>query len=165
MQKNSINRVFLVGFLGNNPEGRYTANGRAVANFSIATHETWKQSEGSAAEHTEWHSVVVWDKLADFVVGFLKKGHNVKAINFIKLYPDIFFPGKTQYLEKTNFKESFRLISTYNPFTWSNAIKKIVSFNADAVIFRYWHPILIPSYYYIAKKLKKNNSKLKIYCI
>ena len=97
--------------------------------------------------------------------GFLKKGYNVKAINFIKLYPDIFFPGKTQYLEKTNFKESFRLISTYNPFTWNDTIKKIVSFNADTVIFRYWHPILIPSYCYITKKLKKYNSKLKIYCM
>ena len=79
MQKNSINRVFLVGFLGNSPEGRYTASGRAVANFSIATHETWKQPKGSAAEHTEWHSVVVWDKLADFAVGFLKKGQLVSV--------------------------------------------------------------------------------------
>ena len=90
--------------------------------------------------------------------GFLKKGHNVKAVNFINLYPDFFFPGKTQYLEKTNFKESFRLISTYNPFTWNKTINKIVSFNVDTVIFRYWHPILIPSYYYIASRLKKYNS-------
>ena len=79
MRKNSVNRVFLVGYLGSDPEGRYTADGRAVTNFSIATHETWKTNEGRTAEHTEWHNIVVWDKLADYVASFLKKGQMVSV--------------------------------------------------------------------------------------
>jgi len=79
MQKNSINKVFIVGFLGSDPEGRYTTGGRAVTSLSVATHETWRPQEGQPAEHTEWHSVVVWDKLADFAVGFLKKGQLVSV--------------------------------------------------------------------------------------
>jgi len=73
MQKNSVNKVFLIGHLGTDPEGRYTANGRATVNLSLATHETWKQKQG-VVNHTEWHNVVVWDKLADFAKEYLKKG-------------------------------------------------------------------------------------------
>ena len=50
MQKNSINRVFLIGHLGGDPEARYTKTGRPVASFSVATNESWKQSDGSMKE-------------------------------------------------------------------------------------------------------------------
>ena len=77
MQKNSVNKVFLVGHLGVNPEGRYTASGRPVSSFSLATNEVWKKDGSKAEEHTEWHNIVVWDRLADFVQEYLYKGQLV----------------------------------------------------------------------------------------
>ena len=77
MQKNSVNKVFLIGHLGADPEARYTKSGRATASFSIATNESWKQQNGQTAEHTEWHSVVAWDKLAEFAQQYLYKGQLV----------------------------------------------------------------------------------------
>ena len=78
MQKNSVNNVFLVGHLGADPEGRYTANGRATVSFSLATHESWRQDR-KVINHTEWHNVVVWDKLADFAKEYLKKGQLISV--------------------------------------------------------------------------------------
>ena len=77
MNKNSFNKVVLVGHLGADPEGRYTRSGRAVVSFSLATNEVWKQEGGGSKEHTEWHSVVAWDKLADFTNDYLYKGQLV----------------------------------------------------------------------------------------
>ena len=74
MNKNSFNKVILIGHLGADPEGRYTKSGRSVVSFSLATNESWKQADGKVKEHTEWHSVVAWDKLADFSNDFLYKG-------------------------------------------------------------------------------------------
>ena len=55
MQKGSINRVILVGYLGGDPESRYTPSGTAVANFNVATNESRKSSDGNFEDHTEWH--------------------------------------------------------------------------------------------------------------
>ena len=77
MQKNSVNKVFLVGHLGANPESRYTKAGRPTALFSVATNESWKNQAGKTTDHTEWHSVVAWDKLAEFAQQFLYKGQLV----------------------------------------------------------------------------------------
>jgi len=74
MNKNSYNKVILIGHLGADPEGRYTQTGRATVSFSLATNEVWKQSNGTTKEHTEWHNVVAWDKLADFSNDYLYKG-------------------------------------------------------------------------------------------
>ena len=77
MQKNSFNRVFLIGHLGASPEARYTKSGRPMASFSVATNEAWKQQGGKTTEHTEWHSVVAWDRLAEFSQQYLYKGQLV----------------------------------------------------------------------------------------
>lgn len=69
-----FNQVTLIGYLGRDPEIRYTQQGSAVGNFSIATSESWKDKGGQKQEKTEWHSCVAWGKLADFVAGYLKKG-------------------------------------------------------------------------------------------
>ena len=61
----SVNKVILVGNLGRDPEVRFTANGKAVAKFPIATSEVWNDAEGSRQEHTEWHNIVVWGKPAE----------------------------------------------------------------------------------------------------
>ena len=76
MQKNSLNKVLLIGRLGGSPEGRYTSKGRATVNFSLATHESWKDNQ-KHIKHTEWHNIVAWDQLADFSKEFLKKGQLV----------------------------------------------------------------------------------------
>lgn len=70
----SVNKVILVGRLGQNPEVRYTPSGAAVANFSLATNETWMDKSGQKQERTEWHRIVVWGKLAELCGQYLAKG-------------------------------------------------------------------------------------------
>ncbi len=73
----SVNKVILLGNLGRDPELKYTPNGTPVANFTVATNETWKDKEGNKQEHTEWHRVVVWGKLAEICGEYLHKGRQV----------------------------------------------------------------------------------------
>ena len=73
----SVNKVILVGRLGQNPEVRYTPSGAAVANFSIATSESWMDKGGQKQERTEWHRIVVWGKLAELCNQYLSKGRQV----------------------------------------------------------------------------------------
>jgi single-strand DNA-binding protein len=70
----SVNKVLLIGRLGNNPEIRYTNTGTAVANFNLATSENWNDKNGQRQERTEWHRVVVWGKLAELCEKYLSKG-------------------------------------------------------------------------------------------
>lgn len=73
----SVNKVILIGNLGNDPEIRYTPSGAAVANFNIATNESWNSKEGKKEERTEWHKIVVWSKLAELCGEYLSKGRTV----------------------------------------------------------------------------------------
>jgi single-strand DNA-binding protein len=73
----SLNKVQLIGHLGKDPELRYTASGIAVATFSMATSESWKDQEGNQQERTEWHNIVAWRKLAEICGEYLKKGKRV----------------------------------------------------------------------------------------
>ena len=73
-----INKVILVGNLGRDPEMRYTPNGAAVANVTIATSDSWKDKQtGEQQERTEWHRVVFFNRLAEIVGEYLKKGSQV----------------------------------------------------------------------------------------
>ena len=73
-----VNRVILVGHLGQDPEVRYMPNGNAVANISVATSETWKDKQtGESKDKTEWHRVVIFGKLAEIAGEYLKKGSQV----------------------------------------------------------------------------------------
>jgi len=73
-----INKVILVGNLGKDPETRYMPNGKAVTDFSIATSESWKDKQtGEQREQTEWHSVVMYDRLAEIAAEYLRKGSQV----------------------------------------------------------------------------------------
>ena len=74
MQKSSVNKVILVGHIGNKPEGRYTPSGTSTASFSLATNESWIDSDNEKQERTEWHNIVAWNKLADFATEYLQKG-------------------------------------------------------------------------------------------
>jgi single-strand DNA-binding protein len=73
----SLNRVMLIGNLGKDPELRYTTSGVAVATFSLATNESWKDQEGNTQERTEWHNIVAWKKLAEICGEWLKKGKKI----------------------------------------------------------------------------------------
>ena len=77
MQRNSINKVILVGHIGNKPEGRYTPSGTSTASFSLATNEAWIDSDKGKQERTEWHNIVAWSKLADFATEYIQKGQLV----------------------------------------------------------------------------------------
>ena len=73
-----INKVILIGNLGNDPDTRYTAGGAAVANITLATNESWRDKEsGEMQERTEWHKVVFFARLAEIVSEYLRKGSQV----------------------------------------------------------------------------------------
>jgi single-strand DNA-binding protein len=70
-----VNKAIIVGTLGQDPEVRYTANGGAVANISVATNETWRdKATGENQERTEWHRIVMFGRLAEIAQQYLKKG-------------------------------------------------------------------------------------------
>lgn len=69
-----VNKVILIGNLGKDPEVRYLDSGVAVANFSLATTENYKNKEGERVSQTEWHNVVLWRGLAEVAEKWLKKG-------------------------------------------------------------------------------------------
>ena len=74
----SVNKVILIGNLGRDPEVRHLENGAVVANFPIATSETYKdRNSGERVSQTEWHNIVVWRGLAEVAEKYLKKGNSV----------------------------------------------------------------------------------------
>lgn len=77
MQKNSVNKVILVGNLGQDPESRFTPQGTAVTNLSVATNETWKNQNGEPQDKTEWHRIVMYGKMAETAAEYMKKGQMV----------------------------------------------------------------------------------------
>ena len=72
-----VNKVILIGNLGKDPEVRYLDSGVAVANFSLATTESYKNKEGERVSQTEWHNIVLWRGLAEVAEKYLKKGNSV----------------------------------------------------------------------------------------
>jgi len=77
MGKGTVNKVILVGRLGQDPELKYTPSGSAVANFSLATNRVWKGQDGNSQERTDWHRLVVWGKSAEIANTYLKKGSQI----------------------------------------------------------------------------------------
>ena len=77
MQKNSLNKVILIGNLGQDPEARFTPQGTAVTNLSIATNESWKDQSGEMQDRTEWHRVVMYGRMAETATEYMKKGQMV----------------------------------------------------------------------------------------
>lgn len=97
-----INRVTLVGYCGKDPEIRNTPGGKAVANFSIATSEKFKNAKGEAQEHTEWHNIVAWGALADITGKYLKKGGLVYIEGKIKTRSWETTSGEKKYITEIN---------------------------------------------------------------
>ena len=86
----SLNKVMLIGNLGRDPELKMTPSGQALARFSVATTETWKNPQGEKQSKTEWHNIVVWGKQAETAEKFLRKGKQV------------LIEGRIQYREYTD---------------------------------------------------------------
>ncbi len=72
-----VNKVILIGNLGDDPELRYTGSGTAVCNMSLATNETYTDSDGNEVQNTEWHDVVAWGRLGEICNEYLQKGSQV----------------------------------------------------------------------------------------
>jgi single-strand DNA-binding protein len=72
-----LNKAMLIGRLGQDPELKYTQSGIAVAKFSLATSQQWKDQDGNTQDKTEWHNVVAWRRLAEICAEYLKKGSKV----------------------------------------------------------------------------------------
>ena len=77
MQKSSVNKVIIVGNLGQDPEARFTPQGTAVTNLSIATNESWKNQDGQIQDRTEWHRAVLYGKMAETASQYMTKGSMV----------------------------------------------------------------------------------------
>ncbi len=104
-----VNRVILIGNLGRDPEIRRLDNGASVANFSVATHENYKDRNGEWQENTEWHNIVAWRALADRAENSLKKGSLVYVEGKLthRSYQDK--DGNTRYITEV-VASYFRLI-------------------------------------------------------
>ena len=125
MQKSSVNKVILVGHIGNKPEGRYTPSGAPTSSFSLATNESWIDSENEKHERTEWHNIIAWNKLADFTTEYLQKGQL------------IYIEGRLQtrtYKDKEDIQRWItEIVSTaITPLEWKT-IEKIENTTADKV--------------------------------
>ena len=94
----SVNKVIIIGNLGRDPEVRYTPNGNAVCNVSVATTRNWKNKDsGDKVEETEWHRVVFYDRLAEIAGEYLKKGRSVYVEGRLKTRKWADKEGKENY--------------------------------------------------------------------
>ena len=92
-----VNKVILIGNLGKDPDVRYLDNGVAVANFSLATTENYKNKEGERVSQTEWHNIVLWRGLAEVAEKYLKKGASIYIEGKIKTRKWEDKEGNTRY--------------------------------------------------------------------
>ena len=77
MAQRSLNKVLLLGNIGRDPEVRYTASGKAVATFTLATSQRWRDQDGNDQERTEWHRIVAWGRLGEICGEYLSKGKQI----------------------------------------------------------------------------------------
>ena len=94
--------------------------------------------------------------------GLCRRSHRVSTVTFSRQYPDILFPGATQYAEKASRARhpAERLIDSVNPLSWFRTARGITEKNPDAVVFQYWLPFFAPAYGVIARRLKKRGIKV-----
>ena len=97
-----VKKAIILGRLGKDPEIRFAPSGMGVCNFSVATSERWKKKDGTTEERTEWHNVVVFDKLAENCAEYLKKGSQVYIEGRIKTEKYDDKEGVTRYATKIN---------------------------------------------------------------
>ncbi|MFQ5569382.1 MAG: single-stranded DNA-binding protein [Rhodothermales bacterium] len=104
-----VNKVILIGNLGQDPELRYTGSGTAVCNMRLATNESYKDQEGQFVEKTEWHSVVAWSRLAEICGEYLKKGSRVYFEGSLQTRSWEDRDGNTRYTTEVKVREMMML--------------------------------------------------------
>ena len=104
-----INKVILVGNLGQDPELRHTGNGTAVCNMRLATNESYKGADGKLVDKTEWHSVVAWSKLAEICGEYLKKGSQVYFEGSLQTRSYEDKDGNTKFVTEVKAREMMML--------------------------------------------------------
>ena len=104
-----LNKVILIGNLGQDPELRYTGNGTAVCNIRLATSESYKDTNGEWVEKTEWHSVVAWSRLAEICNEYLRKGSQVYFEGSLQTRSWEDREGNTRYTTEVKAKEMLML--------------------------------------------------------
>ncbi len=109
IMQNLRNRVQLIGRLGQDPEMKTFDNGKKKVTFSIATSESYRNSEGEKIESTEWHNIVAWGKVAEIAAEYLKKGGEVAVEG--KLTHRVYEPkeGEKKYFTEVNIHELLML--------------------------------------------------------
>src|SRR5215218_7842646 len=101
-----VNKVILVGNLGKDPETRYMPNGKAVTTFTIATSESWKDKQtGEQREQTEWHNIVMYDRLAEIAAEYLRKGSQVYVEGRLRTRKWQDKEGRDRYTTEINANE------------------------------------------------------------
>ena len=106
-----VNKVILIGNLGQDPELRYTGSGTAVCNLRLATNESYKDSNGELVEKTEWHSIVAWARLAEICGEYLKKGSQVYFEGSLQTRQWEDRDGNTRYTTEVKAREMMMLDS------------------------------------------------------
>lgn len=104
-----VNKVTLVGNLGKDPELRFTGSGTAVCNFSLATNESYKDSDGEIVEKTEWHNIVAWARLAEICNEYLKKGSQAYFEGSLQTRSYEDKDGVTKYVTEIKIREMMML--------------------------------------------------------
>ena len=112
----SVNKVILIGNLGQDPEARFTPQGTAVTNLSIATNESWQNQSGQMTEHTEWHQVVAWGKLAEFAKEHLFQGQLIHVEGSLRTQ-------QWEDKEGLKHKKTEVICSSIIPLEWKKAPK------------------------------------------
>ncbi len=105
----SINKVILVGNLGQDPEVRYTPNGTAVCNMRLATNEAYRDPEGNLVERTEWHNLVAWGRLAEICSQYLRKGSKIYVEGSLQTRSWEDREGNTRYTTEIKIREMVML--------------------------------------------------------
>jgi single-strand DNA-binding protein len=105
----SINKVILVGNLGQDPEVRYTPSGIAVCNMRLATNEAYRDAEGNLVERTEWHNLVAWGRLAEICSQYLRKGSKVYVEGSLQTRSWEDRDGNTRYTTEIKIREMVML--------------------------------------------------------
>lgn len=100
-----VNKATILGNVGSDPEMKYTASGQAVANFSVATNESWTGKDGQKHERTEWHRIVAWGRLAEICGQYLSKGKPVYVEGSIRTRSWEDKDGNTKYTTEIHARE------------------------------------------------------------
>jgi len=115
----SLNKVMLIGNVGDDPEIRSTPNGNTLAKFSLATSRTWKDKDGQQQEKTEWHRCTAWGKLADIIGMYVKKGKQLYVEGSVE-YSQTENDGQIRYWTDINVRDMQMLGSRSDEGSWTS---------------------------------------------